>query len=376
MTTNGTKPPPEKTKAKDAPKKAQLPQRVMPAHPIEKALLIPRAIVDEFGGRGGEPTSIALAIQWAPTGGSWRALTSTAMAYGLTEGGYNANEIVLTPLGSQIVKPTEERADKEALIKAILMPTAIKAFAERYNKNKYPSKEIAINVLEGFGVPRERASAAFDIITENFKYIRALRTTANGQILLIDPNAVATATRASALEVEPTEFPPRGSQAGQIPAEPPPAPPPTPHAKKQFFVAHGTDQQALEQLESMLRELNIPFTVAKNEAHAGRPISEKVAQLMQESSGGFFIFSGDERVQVGEDKSELRPRMNIVFELGAASLLYGKRIVIFKEDGVVFPSDFSDLGYIPYAKGDLKTKSLELLKELIKLGAVQLLPGT
>ena len=97
---------------------------------------------------------------------------------------------------------------------------------------------------------------------------------------------------------------------------------------------------------------------------------------MQESSGGLFIFSGDEQLQTPDGKTEKRPRLNVVFELGAASLLYGKRIVIFKEEGVAFPSDFSDLGYIPYEKGQLNTKSLDLLKELIKLGAVQLLPET
>jgi predicted nucleotide-binding protein len=65
----------------------------------------------------------------------------------------------------------------------------------------------------------------------------------------------------------------------------------------------------------------------------------------------------------------------VVFELGAASLLYNQRIVIFKEKDVMFPSDFRDLGYIEYERGKLAGTSLQLLKELIKLGAVQLLPG-
>jgi hypothetical protein len=64
-----------------------------------------------------------------------------------------------------------------------------------------------------------------------------------------------------------------------------------------------------------------------------------------------------------------------VYELGAASFQYGQRIVIFKEHGVEFPTDFRDLGYIEYEKGHLAEKSMELLRELVKLKAVRLVPG-
>jgi hypothetical protein len=65
----------------------------------------------------------------------------------------------------------------------------------------------------------------------------------------------------------------------------------------------------------------------------------------------------------------------VVYELGAASFQYGQRIVVFKEQGVEFPTDFRDLGYIEYEKGRLGAKSMELLRELIKLKAVRVMPG-
>jgi len=49
--------------------------------------------------------------------------------------------------------------------------------------------------------------------------------------------------------------------------------------------------------------------------------------------------------------------------------------VIFKERGVEFPTDFRDLGYIEYEKGGLSAKSMELLRELIKLKAVRVTAG-
>jgi hypothetical protein len=48
-----------------------------------------------------------------------------------------------------------------------------------------------------------------------------------------------------------------------------------------------------------------------------------------------------------------RPSENVVYELGAASILYENRIVISKEKGVSFPTDFSDLGYIGFEKDQL-----------------------
>ncbi len=124
-----------------------------------------------------------------------------------------------------------------------------------------------------------------------------------------------------------------------------------------------------------MKDLDIPYIVAEEEANAGRPISQKVADLMRACSAGIFIFSGDEVIHDPDGTAVRRPRPNVVFELGAASFQYGQRIVLFKEQGVEFPSDFRDLGYIEYEKGQLKAKSMELLRELIKLRAVRVTAG-
>jgi hypothetical protein len=52
--------------------------------------------------------------------------------------------------------------------------------------------------------------------------------------------------------------------------------------------------------------------------------------------------------------------------------LYGKRIVIFKESGVNFASDFSDLGYISFEKDQLEAKMGDLLKELVSFGILEI----
>jgi predicted nucleotide-binding protein len=163
--------------------------------------------------------------------------------------------------------------------------------------------------------------------------------------------------------------------AQQTGAPAPAAGAPTSASNRQFFIAHGRDRTALAQLQSILKDLDIPYVVAEDEPNVGRPISQKIADLMRACSAGIFIFSGDEEVTDSKGEVVKRPRPNVVYELGAASLLYGQRIVIFKEAHVEFPTDFRDLGYIEYEKDLLSAKSMELLRELIKLRAVRVTPG-
>ena len=96
---------------------------------------------------------------------------------------------------------------------------------------------------------------------------------------------------------------------------------------------------------------------------------------MQKCSAAIFIASADDNYTDSKGNPVKRTRQNVVYELGAASFLYGKRIVIFKEAGVEFPTDFSDLGYIEYERGRLSDKFADLLKELVQLEAVKITAG-
>lgn len=142
-----------------------------------------------------------------------------------------------------------------------------------------------------------------------------------------------------------------------------------------IFVAHGKKKEPLEQLKSILTEFKIPHTVAVDEPHLGRPISAKVREIMQNCNCAIFIFTADEEFRTPQGETIWRPSENVVYELGAASYLYGTRIVILKQEEVSFPSDFKDLGYISFREGDLKGQSMEILKELIGLQILKVTPN-
>jgi hypothetical protein len=166
-------------------KRAYLSQTEIPRFSLEKSLVIANVLWDEFAGKNAEPLQIVVALKMSPTSGHWRNLCGASIAYGLTEGGYNAKEIVLTPRGRSIVAPTDECGDKTAIIEAVMMPSIIKAFFEKYDKAKLPSETIAQNVLMSLGLPKDRVKEALEIIIGNGRFAGIITDIKTGSFVSI-----------------------------------------------------------------------------------------------------------------------------------------------------------------------------------------------
>jgi len=169
---------------------------------------------------------------------------------------------------------------------------------------------------------------------------------------------------------------------GEDDTDPPDQPPADPQTNKAttaqpklgqaIFIAHGKNRKPLEQLKKILDQFKIPYKVAVEEPNLGRPIGEKVRETMQECNCAILIFTADEELQNKDGNTIWRPSENVVYELGAAGYLYGKSVVILKEDDVEFPTNFKDIGYISFVKNQLGAQSMEVLKELIGFGIVKI----
>jgi predicted nucleotide-binding protein len=138
-----------------------------------------------------------------------------------------------------------------------------------------------------------------------------------------------------------------------------------------IFIAHGKNKTPLEQLKKILDQFRVPYRVATEEANLGRPIGSKVRETMGACNSAILIFTADEEFQDAKGNQIWRPSENVVYELGAAGYLYGQKIVIMKEEGVIFSANFRDLGYISFPKDALEAKAMEVLKELIGFGIVK-----
>jgi predicted nucleotide-binding protein len=348
-------------------KRSKVSQTEFPSNTLEASLRIAQAIWDNFAGKGAPPHQVAMAVSMSPTSGPWRNLCGSSIAYGLTEGGYAAPQITLTDLGRRIIAPTAEGDDVKAKVEAILQPRVEKEFFERYNRAKFPKADIAQNVLVSMGLPKDRASRALEILQANGEAAGIIHRTTSGPFVAIDTPTPSAKPFALTPVIEEEE----DDRVDPVTANPP-SPTSngaTPPAKKQLFVAHGKNHKPLDDLKKILQQLKIPHKVAVDEANAGRPISKKVADLMHECTAGIFIFTRDEKFSRDDGKGNQvevwRPSENVVYELGAANYLWDKKIIILREEGVNFPSDFSDLGYITFKDGELESRGMEILKELI-----------
>lgn len=86
-----------------------------------------------------------------------------------------------------------------------------------------------------------------------------------------------------------------------------------------------------------------------------------------------FNFTLEEETRDKDGNIIYRPSNNVVYELGATAVLYGNKIVIFKEKSLSFATNYGDLGYIPFEKDKLG-ECADLMLELINLGFMKLTP--
>ena len=93
---------------------------------------------------------------------------------------------------------------------------------------------------------------------------------------------------------------------------------------------------------------------------------------MHECGAAILIFSADEEFPNKDGEVVYRPSENVVFELGAASALYGSRIIIFRDSRVQFPTNFREIGYITFEPNQLSAKVNELFRELIGFGLIKI----
>ncbi|HVC36252.1 MAG TPA: TIR domain-containing protein [Candidatus Dormibacteraeota bacterium] len=311
----------------------------------------------------------------SPSSGPFRSLCGAAIGYGITDGGPNASLISLTDLGRRIVSPLEDGDDKLARRQAVLVPTVVKRFLEKYDGSPLPVERIAFNVLESMGVPKDRSKRVFELIVQNAEDVGYLKKIKDKTYVdLGSANLITTTESLTDLAAEYSENvidePEIIKELSAFQAEPPQAKQPN-----AIFLGHGKNSKPLEQLVKILDEYGIPHKQAVVEPNAGRPIPTKVADTMRECGAAILIFTADEKFQ-DEDGNEIwRPSENVVHELGAASVLYENRIIIFKEQDVSLASNFSGIGYIAFDKDKLSDKGIELFRELVNFKIVNISVG-
>ena len=336
--------------------------------------------------------TLAKLLGVTPSSSAFRDAVASARFYGLTTGGINSNEFGLTKRGEEATG-ADEVAQVAALKAAVMEIPPYKAFFQTFNGKKVPGRTALKEFLtRDASVADSRADECIDLLLADAKVAGLVQNMKGGNWVDLggvpeadapeddqegddvadDLAAEEESGKEEATVRGPAEEVRDGSGTGTTTTTP--KVPPAIH--KKVFIAHGKNRTPLDQLKKALDQFKVEYAVAVDEPHGGRPISKKVADLMRDQcSSGILIFTADERFvrenKDGEQEEVWRPSENVVYELGAASILYENRIVIFKEKGVSFPSDFSDLGYIEFEKDQLATEMSSLFAELVNLDILE-----
>lgn len=352
-----------------------------PKDTLEEALRVPRAIHEANGGRPLPPTETAIALGISPGSSDLRVLLSSSLRYGLTVGSYKSERIALQPLALKVLEPTSPGEAHAALISAALAPETFRAIYDYFRGKKLPEATFFQNtVVREFNIPREHAERCVTVFNTNMEYVKLVRIATSGRWLSTEaapaavdvPDEREPSTDAPAAEPEEDVVP----ITVRLPAEPPSPPKSAPQEVNAIFLGHGKNKRPLAQLKEILDQYRIPYKIAVDEANTFRPISQKVADTMKTCGAAILIFTADEEFRDASGSVVWRPSENVVHELGAASVLYGNRIIIFKEDSVNLASNFRDIGYISFEKDNLSAKTNELFRELIAFGLIKVVVGS
>ena len=352
--------------------KKRLSQRDVPSYDLSQARRIADAIAENYASEPTKPLHVAQALGMAPNSSHFRQLCGAAIAYGLTDGGYNAPEISLTDLGRKITRPLSVGEDAQALREAFMRPRIVSEFLTKYNGSPFPPPDIGRNVLLSMGVPNNKTDEVFESIVEGSKTY-GLTTEIKGKLY-------------GDLKSDNAQSPPPHPSTGTADEEPKdrpesPAPPmdssTPPNLNKQnasivdtkkVFISHGKDKTFIEPVKKLLAFGELLPVVSTEKQTASIPVPDKVLSDMRSCSAA-IIHVGQAAKHLTQDGETVNVlNQNVLIEIGAAMALYGKRFILLVKEGTELPSNLQGLFEVRYngeqLSGDDTIRLLEAINAM------------
>lgn len=364
--------------ASPSTKRPYLKQSDVPSASLDEALRVPQAILDHYAGRPTAPLQLAKALSMDPKGSQIRVLSGAAMAFGLIEGGAQATSISLTDLARRILRPKEENEDLAAKREAVLKPRVFGDFLRRYEGNAFPRQDIALNIIEEMGVPREKTEEVLERIDASARFVGFIEEIKGKNYVTLRGTAGSTQkAETNSEEVEETtideEKPPADAERTTVS---PPAIQPKGAAlkaaiaddqrRRRVFITHGKNRDLVDPIKKLLEYGELEPVISVEKQTVSKPVPEKVMDDMR-GCGAAIIHVDVERTIVdkdGDDQVLLNP--NVLIEIGAAMAFYGRRFILLVQEGVKLPSNLQGLYEVRYGGQPLDAHATIKLLEAIK----------
>lgn len=356
-----------------APRKKRLNQSDVPAYSLEHAMRVPTAVFENYAGGPAKPIDVAAAMDLSPTSSQFRMLTGSAIAYGLTDGGAQSNEIALTDLARKILEPLEEGIDLAAKREALLKPKIVGEFLTKYDGSPIPKDQIAQNVLGNMGVPKDRASDVLALILEGAESLGLIteikgKKYANLSSPKVKPTTSLPEIDASDYEDDDTSGHDDLSQPNALASPSISAPALAISQNKKVFITHGKNKAFIEPIKKLLSFGEMEAVVSVEKQSVSQPVPEKVMNDMRECGAAIIHVEDELTLLDKEAKEHVMLNPNVLIEIGAAMALYKKRFILLVKDGVKLPSNLQGLYEVRYSgesmDGEATIKLLEAINAM------------
>ena len=370
---------PKKAVRVDAPtaKRAYLKQSEVPSASLDEALRVPQAILDHYAGKPSAPLQVAKALNMDPKGSQVRVLSGAAIAFGLIEGGAQATSITVTELARRILRPKQENDDLHAKREAVLKPRVFGDFLRQYDGHAFPRQDIALNVIEEMGVPRDKAEEVLERIDSSARSVGFLEEIKGKNYVTLQGTAQPSKPDQEDAEVKPSaeadNTPPSDTLRTTVP---PPVIQPKGAAltaaiaddqrRRRVFITHGKNRDLVEPIKKLLEYGELEPVVSVDRQSVSKPVPEKVLDDMRGSGAAIIHVDADLTITDKEGNGHVLLNPNVLIEIGAAMAFYGRRFILLVREGVKLPSNLQGLYEVRYGGDTLDATATIRLLEAIK----------
>lgn len=334
-------------------KKGRRPLRQYPIHSLSEALRVAQAIQDKNNGQPFKKILLAGAIGVKPSSSNFKEILSSSFKYGLTLGTEKAETISLTELGRSIVKPRDPGEGGRGLVQAAVKPELFRRIYERYDNGKLPQGQFFRSVLEAdFGVAPENSEEVAAFVAANGTLAKIIQDIKGSPYVLLQSGQAVP---------EEAELPKGPEGVGAAAAE---TKPPIPKAEEiRVFIGHGKNKHIVEQVKTMLDFGNYKYEVAEETETTAIPVPQKILEAMRRCNAGIISISADEQEKLENGRYSVNK--NVLIEIGAAFVLYDRKVVLVIDRRVDLPSNLQGLYKCEYEGSELSWEAGVKLQKAI-----------
>ena len=344
--------------------------RPYPVHTLEEAVTVASTIQERNSGLPFDRVLLAKAMGTTPTSSAFTMKLNSSAKYGLTQGGYNDDKIVLTPQGASAVAPQLSGERRHALLQAAMKPQVFRRFYEMLDGKKVPEDDFAQNKLGELGVDARLAAECLQVIKADGLYVGVLGEVRGSLYVSLSgahlPSENADEVARPTIQKEPPAGPAETADTSPVEQTAPVGP-------GRIFIGHTGAPDVVDFIKTVLDEFDIPHGVVESSYDDQRPVNAEASTMMRECDAAILVFARPSWALVSGGR-EITGTETMTYQLGAASVLYGERVISLAENGVEPPGQDAGFQTLHFDRERLGEVALVLLAELHHVGVIEVRP--